>query len=132
MRLRIMLVPRLRNRVVLVLFFLISQIQTLNCYAYDFTMDSGVAVTAGGGAGYDVAKNSLPEKIGNYIAIALSLMGVIFLCLAIYGGFLWMTARGEESKAEEAQKIIRNGVIGIIVILAAYSVTMFVSNLMLK
>jgi amino acid transporter len=56
----------------------------------------------------------------------LSFLGVIFIILIIYGGFRWMTAQGNEDQVTEAKKNIRNAVIGIIIIMAAYAITFFV------
>jgi len=39
-----------------------------------------------------------------------------------------MTAAGEECKVEKAQTIIRNAVIGLIVIVSAYAISYFVIN----
>ena len=69
---------------------------------------------------------SLPEIIGAIIGTALSFLGVIFLCLIIYGGFLWMTSLGNEQKVLLAKKTLTNAVIGLIVVLASYSISLFV------
>ena len=53
-------------------------------------------------------------------------MGVIFLILAIYGGYNWMMARGNEEMVERAKKTITNAIIGLIVILAAYAISRFI------
>ena len=44
----------------------------------------------------------------------------------IYGGYLWMTARGNEETLEKAKKIIRGSIIGIIIVFSAYAITYFV------
>ncbi|MBI4812330.1 hypothetical protein HY798_02705 [Candidatus Falkowbacteria bacterium] len=44
----------------------------------------------------------------------------------IYGGYTWMTASGNEQQVEKAKGIIKNAVIGLIVVLAAYVVTAFI------
>lgn len=66
------------------------------------------------------------KSIGGVINIALSLVGVIFLILTVYGGYIWMIARGEESEAKKAKDIITMAVIGLIVVMAAYVLTNFV------
>jgi len=62
------------------------------------------------------------------IKIALSFIGIIFVILLIIAGYKWMTASGNESKVDEAKKQIGNAVIGLIVVMAAYSVTYFVTK----
>ncbi len=71
---------------------------------------------------------TLVELIGNGIQIALSLLGVVLLFYILYAGFLWMTAGGTQEKVQQAQGIIRNCIIGIIIILASYSITLFVER----
>lgn len=77
-------------------------------------------------AGYSpstVTENTFSQTIGLVIRIALSFMGVIFLVLMVYAGILWMTARGEEEPVKKAQKIIMTSIIGLIIVISAYSIT---------
>ncbi len=69
---------------------------------------------------------TLAERIGTITGALLSLGGVLFFLLALYGGFLWMTARGEESQATKAKGIIIDAVIGLAIVSAAYIITSFV------
>ena len=81
-----------------------------------------------GQAGYTVSvtDTSLSQSIGGVIRVILGLTGVIFLVLTVYAGVLWMTASVEKEKIDKAQGIIKTSVIGLIVIIAAYSITYFV------
>jgi len=98
---------------------------------------AGNSVTTGfkGSAGIlDSVSNSygvsnpktLPQIIGGIISVALSLLGVIFLVLTIYGGYIWMIARGEEKEADRAKNIVTRATIGFILVLAAYAISYFV------
>ena len=69
---------------------------------------------------------TLFSSIGAFIQVALSLLGVIFLLLTIYAGYLWMTDRGNEQQAEKAKKILTTAVIGLIIVLGAYAISYFV------
>lgn len=79
-------------------------------------------------AGYNTegASSRMFSVVSTVINIALSLLGVIFLLLIIYAGYLWMTARGNEQQAEKAKDIIVRAVIGLVVVLAAYAISVFV------
>lgn len=66
--------------------------------------------------------------VAGIIKEILKLLGTIFLALTVYAGFQLMTARGDEGKVEKAQKTIQAAVIGLTVILAAYSITAFVTK----
>lgn len=64
--------------------------------------------------------------VGNVINALLGILGVVFLILVIYAGILWMTAAGNEKQVEKAKDILINGVVGLVIILAAYTITYFV------
>ena len=72
--------------------------------------------------------DDLSVSVGTLINGALTLVGIIFLILMVYAGFLWMTARGEEDQIEKAQKIIYGTVIGLVIVVSAYAITVFVTS----
>lgn len=90
--------------------------------------DYGLTDSAGE-AGYKtdgtVTTNSI---VGTIITTALSLLGVIFLVLMIYGGFLWMTARGDEAQVTKAKDLMQAAIIGLVVVISAYAISYFVIN----
>lgn len=59
--------------------------------------------------------------VSTVITMVLGLMGVIFLVLAIYGGYTWMMAGGNDEAVGKAKKTITNAIIGIIIVLSAYA-----------
>jgi hypothetical protein len=78
-------------------------------------------------SGYGSATGStLSETVGRIIKIVLGFLGIIFLALTVYAGALWMTAAGNEEKVTKALDILKTSVIGLIIIIAAYSITYFV------
>lgn len=80
------------------------------------------------GAGYKTGTE--PEiLIGQIIKAALSFVGVIFLLLMIYGGYLWMTARGNEEEVTKAKNLIKAAVVGLIIVLAAYAISIYIIEL---
>ena len=88
---------------------------------------AGLGTTAKTG-GLGEKAPELPVIIGNIIYAALSLTGIIFVILIIYGGFLWMQARGNTEDVTKAKKIIESAIIGIILIGLAFAITTFVIN----
>lgn len=68
----------------------------------------------------------LPQIIGRYIQIFLGFLGVIALVLVVYGGFLWMTAAGNEEQVTKAKDLLKNAIIGLIIITLAFAITNFV------
>ncbi len=80
-----------------------------------------------GAAGYGSAQATSPTIIvGNIIYGILTVVGIIFTVLTLYAGFLWMTAAGNEETIKKAKKLISNSIIGLIIVLAAYSISFFV------
>lgn len=65
-------------------------------------------------------------RIAAIIAIGLGFLGLVFIILILYGGWLWMTAGGNEERVKEAQRTIRNAVLGTVVVVASYALTAFV------
>ena len=65
---------------------------------------------------------------GAVIQAALALIGVIFLALMLYAGYHWMTARGEEEKVEKAKDTITRAIIGLIIVVGAYAIWIFILN----
>ncbi len=82
----------------------------------------------GKAAQYDTEgdKGNIGTKVGGIIKAALSLIGILLVLLLLYGGFRWMTAAGNEDQVTEAKNVIKNAVIGIVIILISYSITTFV------
>lgn len=64
--------------------------------------------------------------IGSLIRTALSILGIIALCIVLYGGFVWMTAGGDVEKVDRAKRILINGGIGLVIILMSWSITTFI------
>ncbi|MBT4856644.1 hypothetical protein HON52_00450 [Candidatus Uhrbacteria bacterium] len=73
-----------------------------------------------------LATSDLPETIGILVSVLVSVLGIVLLMLVIYAGFLWMTAGGNTDQVGKAKTIMINSVVGLIILLAAYSITNFV------
>lgn len=70
--------------------------------------------------------------IGRIIQVALGFLGVIAVGLIIYAGFLWMTSGGDEDKIGQAKKILRNAIIGLVIILMSWAITTFLISRLLE
>lgn len=91
--------------------------------------------TVGSGAGADASYNSstnIQSLVGTVISTFLSILGVIFLVLMVYGGFLWMTAQGAEEEVTKAKKLITQAVIGLAIVMGAYAISYFVTSALEK
>jgi len=74
------------------------------------------------------AETSLGTIIALIVEIMLGFLAVIFLVLIIFAGFRWMTAAGNEQQVEKSLATIKSAAIGLLIVLAAYSITYFVFN----
>jgi hypothetical protein len=69
---------------------------------------------------------TLTGMITGIIQVILGFLGVIAVLIILWGGFIWMTAGGEPDKVEKAKKMIYAGIIGLVIIFAAYAISTFV------
>lgn len=77
--------------------------------------------------------NEDPRAIAaRVINVVMGFLGIIAVIIILVGGFQWMTAGGDEGKVESAKKMMTAGVIGLVIILAAWGVTIFVMNALLN
>ena len=92
------------------------------------------AVLAQGGDTYgqndlinvNLSTKNLKDVITDVINISLGFLGIIATIIILYGGFIWMTSRGNADSIGRAKKIIINGVIGLAIILSSYAIVRFI------
>ena len=78
------------------------------------------------GAGVEQREGDPRVIIVRMINVTLSIIGVLLIGFLVYAGYLWMTAAGNEDQVEKAKTTIRNAVIGIAIVFAAYAISRFV------
>lgn len=72
----------------------------------------------------------ITSTVGGIINVILAFLGIAAVVLFLYGGFLWMTAGGNEENVAKAKKIITATVIGLVIILiSAAAVNFILGNL---
>jgi hypothetical protein len=87
---------------------------------------SGQLGTVGSRSGFNTSQRSVDPIIGTIISVILSFLGVIFLILMVYGGYIWMMAAGNDEKVTKAKNLIKAAIIGLIIVVGAYAITIFV------
>lgn len=84
------------------------------------------------GYSYNMEGKTSSEKIaiiiGNGIKAILSLLGVIFMILVFMGGFDIVGSNGNEEMVNKGKGRIKNGMIGMLAILLAYTMTVLVMD----
>lgn len=68
----------------------------------------------------------LTVLIGNVIQALLGVVGLVFLILTVYAGFLYLTDAGGGEKVKKAKSILGTSVIGLVIVIAAYALTDYV------
>lgn len=72
-----------------------------------------------------------PVEIALYlISWFLGILAIIAVVLVLYGGFMWMTSGGNEEKIERAKLILKNALIGLVIILAAWGIVLYVLRIL--
>jgi uncharacterized membrane protein len=78
------------------------------------------------------AQQDIRVTVARIINVVLTLLGVIFVVLAILAGFKYMTAAGSEEKTKEAMDTLRTAIIGLIIILMAWAITRYTIQILNK
>lgn len=64
---------------------------------------------------------TLYDVIGRIIRAILGLSGAAALLMFVWGGFLWLTSRGESGQITKGKDTLKWATIGLVVILLAYT-----------
>lgn len=82
-------------------------------------------VNAIGGA--ETGKNgSLLSSVQKAVNVLLFLTGALAVLMIVYGGFKYVTSRGESSEVTSAKNTILYAVVGLVVAILAYAIVRFV------
>ncbi|RLC39036.1 hypothetical protein DRH27_00735 [Candidatus Falkowbacteria bacterium] len=72
------------------------------------------------------SENNFATIAGTIVGGLLSILGIIFISLMIYGGLNWMIASGDEEKLTRAKNTLRRAIIGIVIVIGSYAIWDFV------
>ncbi|MBI2637212.1 MAG: Ig-like domain-containing protein, partial [Parcubacteria group bacterium] len=70
----------------------------------------------------------LKSTITTIVNITLGFLGIVAVVIILYAGYLWMTASGNEERIARAKSILRNAVIGLVIIMSSWAIAAFVIN----
>ncbi len=102
---------------------------TVSASTFD-TVNSGINET-GQTAGFPQADEQYTEEfftptLLRYVRGITILLGLIFMAIMIYGGFLWMSARGNEAQVEKAKQLLVAALIGFGIALGSRIIVEFI------
>ncbi len=93
----------------------------------DTSSQAGYAQTADGNA-----QSLIFVLSGQVVALLVSLAGIVVFIFMVYGGYLWLTAGGNEDQVTKAKQIIKNSIIGLVLLMAAGIITYTIYNLVVS
>lgn len=70
----------------------------------------------------------LRQVVFNVIRLVLGLLSLAAVSYMIYGGYIWLTAAGNEQRVEKAKQIILQAAIGMVIVLLAWAIVFFVAR----
>jgi hypothetical protein len=111
---------------VIVPALLLSVVMIFGSYAQVNAVTSFSIENIGGSIGLGTA--DLKQTVINIIQWVLGILALVAAIMIIYGGFVWLTAGGNEESVEKAKKIISAAVVGLIVVLLAWAIVIFVAR----
>ena len=113
---------------IFVLFVSIFLVNIDFVYAQSLSEEVMGQVDAGATAA-EFGKPADPQLvIANVIALILSFTGMVFMGLIALGGYWYITSHGDEERAKKAISTIKAAIVGLIIVLSAYSITTFMAN----
>mgnify|MGYP007123661035 CR=1 FL=1 len=114
------------------LFFAISLTHAAQEVDYKALVKTQLDATAGEtGAQFGEAQD--PRMIvANLIVVMLSSLGVLFVIMVVYAGYLWLTSGGNEEKTSKAKKILFYSVLGMVVTMSSLGITLTISRYLFK
>ena len=71
---------------------------------------------------------TLSENIGNIIRLIFFTAGLFALVYLLLGVFEWLQSRGDEKKIDQARSKIVNAVVGLIVLISALALVIFLEQ----
>ena len=100
-----------------ILYILLAYLLPIPVFAADLGLSKATSIGL---------KGDLVGMIATIIKTGLTLVGAVALAMVVYGGFLYISAAGDESQIKKAKTVLIYAIIGIIVIGIAYALVAFV------
>lgn len=137
----------MRRKITAILFCLITLFSVHFAYAQDdfdlgdaqveapkrFAPFGSLLQRAANTAGYNTSADEgfLIPALGAIVFWLLSLLGVLFLLLTIYGGLRWMMARGNEEEVKRGRDIIKHALTGLVIVAGAFGIWKVIEQILL-
>ncbi|MFZ6036588.1 MAG: pilin [Patescibacteria group bacterium] len=105
---------------------LISLVALVAVLALPAVASAQVNINDNLGSTFGLGTADLENTVINVVQWVLGFLGLIAVIMILIGGFQWITAGGNEEKVASAKKVISAAVIGLIIVLLAWAIVIFV------
>ncbi len=105
---------------------IVSSILTIFLLAVPYLAAAQVTVDPNLGTTFNLGTADLESTIIRVVQWVLGFLALIAVIMILIGGFQWLTSAGNEEKVASAKKIISAAVIGLIIVLLAWAIVIFV------
>ena len=112
--------------IILISFCLLSAVSVVQA-SPDDALTQLKATAEDKGANFGEARD-VRYVVAYIIQIALSIVGILFVIYLVYGGFLLVTSGGNEEAVQKAKRTILYAIIGVLIVLASYSISLLVGS----
>ena len=127
------------NNIKKLYFYLVAIIFTLPLITHASTLKESITGQIStsakflGDPGGGFAEGAQPRDvviwvIGYIIQFILVLVGIYFFASIIYGGYMWMTAAGNDEQVGKAKKILTRAFVGFLIVLFALGFTFMIMS----
>ncbi|OGE94339.1 MAG: hypothetical protein A3K08_02360 [Candidatus Doudnabacteria bacterium RIFCSPLOWO2_01_41_7] len=72
--------------------------------------------------------NSVRGVITMIIQFLLLIVGLVAIAFIIYGGFQFITSRGDEEQATAGKRTLTNAIIGLVIVILSYIIVAVIVN----
>jgi hypothetical protein len=108
----------------------VSLAQSSGCTG-DFQMVNGICVPKPKGTGLGASTNFV-DLMKKVFTLLLGISGAISVLFVLFGGFQYMTSAGNEKQAETGKNNVMYAIIGLVVVILAYTIVNVVVRLVTK
>ena len=129
------IIKRIEIIFILMLVLLGGLISYKNSLAESTTSESLMNITAGKAGiradrvdNVDEATDIFVGDAVEMVRLFLQVIGVVILLFILYAGFLWVTAGGNTEQVDKAKGILKNAVIGSVIIGISYVIAGFIES----
>jgi len=75
---------------------------------------------------------TIQQVIIAIVNYALGFLGIFFLISILLAGWQWMSSMGDAEKIDKAKSRLKNSIIGIVIVLISFSLTVYLADLYYK